>query len=299
MGVRPRRDVGWSPVAARCRRETAPHRRVSGCRVSASGRVRSAPRRPPTPRARPRRPRRRSRPPAPPCRPTVPRGGCRRRAAAPGWWAGRRPTRTSRALDPSDGPTIPRDSSRSISRPALANPTRSLRWSIDVDPNWVVTTSSVACSSRSRSSPMSSSTCFFGATTDDVLAVVRLELLRDALDDRVDLGLRDPGTLDADRLARAHRQEQRVTLTDELLGARLVQDDPGVGQRRRRERHPRRHVGLDQTGHDVDRGPLGREDQVDPGRPGELGDPDDGLLDVARATIMRSASSSTMTSRYG
>ena len=52
-------------------------------------------------------------------------------------------TSTSRALDPSDGPTIPRDSSRSIRRPALANPTRSLRCSIEVEPNWVVTTSSV------------------------------------------------------------------------------------------------------------------------------------------------------------
>src|SRR6266581_5594716 len=43
-------------------------------------------------------------------------------------------TSTSLALDPSLGPTTPRLSSRSISRPALANPTRSLRWSIDVEP---------------------------------------------------------------------------------------------------------------------------------------------------------------------
>ena len=61
------------------------------------------------------------------------------------------------ALLPSLGPTTPRDSSRSISRPALANPTRSLRCSIEVDPNWVFTISSAACSSSSRSSPMSSS----------------------------------------------------------------------------------------------------------------------------------------------
>ena len=66
-------------------------------------------------------------------------------------------TSTSRALEPSHGPTIPRDSIRSISRPALAKPTRSLRCSIEVEPNWVDTTSSAACSSRSRSSPMSSS----------------------------------------------------------------------------------------------------------------------------------------------
>ena len=74
---------------------------------------------------------------------------------------------TSRALEPSLGPTISRDSSRSMSRPALAKPTRSLRWSIDVEPNCVVTTSSAAWSSTSRSSPMSSSIFFVavGAVT--------------------------------------------------------------------------------------------------------------------------------------
>jgi hypothetical protein len=42
---------------------------------------------------------------------------------------------TARAFDPSDGPTTPRRSRRSISRPALENPTRSLRCNIDVDPS--------------------------------------------------------------------------------------------------------------------------------------------------------------------
>ena len=99
---------------------------------------------------------------------------------------------------------------------------------------------------------MSSSTCFFGAVDRDVVAVARLELALDVLDDGVDLGLGDPGALHAHRLAGAHRQEQRVALADELLGARLVEDDPGVGDARGRERHPRRHVGLDQAGDDVD-----------------------------------------------
>src|ERR1022692_4348056 len=53
-------------------------------------------------------------------------------------------TSTSMALDPSLGPTTPRLSSRSISRPAFAQPTRSLRWSIEVEPNWVLTMSSAA-----------------------------------------------------------------------------------------------------------------------------------------------------------
>ena len=45
-------------------------------------------------------------------------------------------------------------------RPALANPTRNLRWSIEVEPNWLETTSSTAASRSSRSSPMSESMSF-------------------------------------------------------------------------------------------------------------------------------------------
>ena len=109
-------------------------------------------------------------------RPASSSGGSspRMRASVPGRSSGF--TSTSRALLPSLGPTTPRDSSRSISRPALAKPTRSLRCSIEVEPNCVVTTSSAACSSRSRSSPMSSSTCFLTTATGDVLAVARLQL---------------------------------------------------------------------------------------------------------------------------
>ena len=129
---------------------------------------------------------------------------------------------------------------------------------------------------------MSSSTCFFGAVDGDVVAVARLELVVDVLDDRVDLGLGDPGALHAHRLAGTHRQEERVALADQLLGARLVEHDPGVGDARGRERHPRRDVGLDQAGHDVDARPLGGEHQVDAGGARELGDPDDRLLDVTR-----------------
>src|SRR5258706_471993 len=79
----------------------------------------------------------------------------RRDSSSSGKSSGR--TRTSLALDPSLGPTTPRLSSRSMSRPALAKPTRSLRWSMDVEPNWVLTTSSAALSTSSRSSPMSAS----------------------------------------------------------------------------------------------------------------------------------------------
>jgi hypothetical protein len=48
------------------------------------------------------------------------------------------------------------------------------------------------------------------------------------------------------------------------------------------ERQPARHVGLDEPGDDVDARPLRRDDQVDAGGAGQLGDADDGVLDVAR-----------------
>ena len=61
--------------------------------------------------------------------------------------------RTARALDPSEGPTTPRRSSRSISRPARAKPTRSFRCSIEVDPSWDRTTSSMAGRGARRRRP--------------------------------------------------------------------------------------------------------------------------------------------------
>ena len=85
-----------------------------------------------------------------------------------------------------------------------------------------------------------------------------------------------------DRLTRTHRKEQRVALADELLGTRLVEDDPAVGEARGGERQPARHVGLDETGDDVDARPLRREHEVDPDRARHLGDPADRVLDVTR-----------------
>ena len=61
---------------------------------------------------------------------------------------------TERAFEPSLGPTMPFCSSRSIKRPARANPTRSLRWSIDVEPSPLRTTNSIASASRSSSSSL-------------------------------------------------------------------------------------------------------------------------------------------------
>ena len=49
-------------------------------------------------------------------------------------------------------------------------------------------------------------------------------------DDLVHLGFGDPRPLYADGLGCTHRQEQSVTLADQLLRAGLVQDDTAVGQ---------------------------------------------------------------------
>ena len=60
-------------------------------------------------------------------------------------------TSTSRAFEPWLGPTTPCSSSRSMMRPARANPTFSLRWSMEVEPSWERITSSAAWLSRSSS----------------------------------------------------------------------------------------------------------------------------------------------------
>ena len=126
---------------------------------------------------------------------------CRRCAACTSARPGRRGRPAPRApCEPSDGPTMSRLSIRSISRPALANPTRSLRCSIDVEPNCVDTTSSTAAMNSSMSSPMSASMSFLAALRrGDVLAVVRLQLLLAVRDDGVDLGVGDVRALHAGR----------------------------------------------------------------------------------------------------
>src|SRR5690606_5574320 len=85
-----------------------------------------------------------------------------------------------------------------------------------------------------------------------------------------------------DGLVGAHRQEESVALADQLLGAGLVEDDPGVGERGGGEGEPGGHVRLDETGDDVHRRALGGQHQVDAGRSRELGDAHDGVHDVPR-----------------
>ena len=102
------------------------------------------------------------------------------------------------------------------------------------------------------------------------------------LDNGPDLVLGDERTLDAHRLVLAHREEQAIPLPDQLLGARLIEDDAAVGEARGGEGEPTRNVGLDEARHHVDARALRREDEVDSGCARELRDPHDRLLDIAR-----------------
>ena len=123
---------------------------------------------------------------------------------------------------------MPRDSIRSISRPALAKP----------DPQ-------LALQHRRRAELRRHDEFDRGQEQVEVVADVLVDLLlappgrrsrprgRSAAaaslqcaDDRVDLGVGDERALHARRLGRTHRQEQRVALAEQLLRARLVEDDP-------------------------------------------------------------------------
>ena len=150
---------------------------------------------------------------------------------------------------------MPRLSIRSISRPALAKPTRSLRCSIDVEPNWLVTIELDGLQEQVEvaADVLVDLLLLRRRGGEDLFAVLGLGLPLGELDDRLDLGVGDVGALHADRLAGADRHEERVTHADQLLRARLVEDDPAVGEAGGGERQPRGHVGLDQAGDDVDR----------------------------------------------
>src|SRR2546427_546813 len=79
----------------------------------------------------------------------------------------------------------------------------------------------------------------------DLLLVLGLgHLLAPVGDDLADLVLADPCALDASRDRRRGTEQQHVALTDEPLGALLVEDDAAVGEARHRERETSRHVRL-------------------------------------------------------
>ena len=101
-------------------------------------------------------------------------------------------------------------------------------------------------------------------------------------DDLAHLFLSHPRTLHAPGGVRRGHRDQHVAHAYQALGARLVEDHPAVGDRGHLEREPRRDVGLDDAGDDVDRRALRRDHEVDAHGSCHLGDAADRRLDVAR-----------------
>ncbi len=75
----------------------------------------------------------------------------------------------------------------------------------------------------------------------------------------------DERAVHALRITAAGRQVEHVALAEQCFRAHLVEDSARVDLARHLERHARRHVGLDQTGDDVDRGALRRQHQMNAG----------------------------------
>jgi len=147
----------------------------------------------------------------------------------------------ARGLEPSDGPTTPRLSRRSMSRPARAKPTRSLRWSIEVEPSCDRTTNS---SARGRNSSSSSLDSPAGPARRGLLALHTCDVTRAALpapvgDDGLDLVLTHHGpwirrgTLED---AVSNRRSPRPTSRSAPGWSRMTR---AVGERRDRECEPR------------------------------------------------------------
>ncbi len=95
----------------------------------------------------------------------------------------------------------------------------------------------------------------------------------------LDLVVGDEWAVDAADAAAAGHVEH-VALAEQLLGAHLAEDGAAVDLGRHLEGDAGREVRLDRAGDDVDRRALGREDHVDAGGAGHLGEALDGALDL-------------------
>src|SRR5690606_17999843 len=93
--------------------------------------------------------------------------------------------------------------------------------------------------------------------------VLRFRLARRRRHDVADLLVREVGALDPHDVRGAGREEEAVAFSKELVRPVSVEDGSRVDARRDAEGDSRRHVRLDQTGDDVDRRALRREDHVD------------------------------------
>ena len=84
------------------------------------------------------------------------------------------------------------------------------------------------------------------------------------------------------RLWNSLRAEQHVSLAEELLGAVHIQNGSRIHARSHGKGDTARHIRLDQTGNDIDRRTLCRNDQMNAARSCELCQTADGFLDFAR-----------------
>ncbi len=97
--------------------------------------------------------------------------------------------------------------------------------------------------------------------------------------DGADFLVADEGPVDTrDLLAAGH--VEHVALTQQLFGALLAEDGAGIDLGRDREADAGRQIGLDDAGDDVDRGALGRHDEVDARRACLLGEALDQEFDL-------------------
>ena len=88
--------------------------------------------------------------------------------------------------------------------------------------------------------------------------------------------------MEAEHATAPGRHEQHVALAEQFLGADLVEDGARIVPGRRCIRDPAREVCLDRARQDVDRGALGRHDQVDADGPRHLREASDRGLDLRR-----------------
>ena len=114
------------------------------------------------------------------------------------------------------------------------------------------------------------------------LVELRLTLLGPYAHHARDLVLGHEGPLEALEPGRADRPEQHVALSEQGLGAALVEDHARIDLRGDRERDASRDVHLDRPGDHVGRRPLGRQHQMDPDCPRLLREANDRVLDLRR-----------------
>ena len=107
----------------------------------------------------------------------------------------------------------------------------------------------------------------FRRAAQDVVNVVRLAARLQRLHDIMHLVIRHKRAMHPLRDARAARQKQHIAMPQQVFSAHLIQDRPGIHLGGDLKGDAARHIGLDQAGNHIHRRPLGREDQMHPGRP--------------------------------